>query len=141
MIYFYFLLLLFIVIRDIKTMRISNMANGSVLILGLIDIFSNFGLQSEIWLRSLASVFLVFGSLLIFAIATNGALGGGDIKLAAALTLPTAAIGMDRLGLAWIYLALSCIPIWIWARWTKKQPNYAIPFGPSIAFGYLMALV
>lgn len=79
------------------------------------------------------------GFLLLFSVsfATNGGIGGGDIKLAALLGIPFGASGLMAA------LALSCLFALIHIgirKACKRKPAGNIPFAPYLLFG-CMAMI
>jgi len=92
--------------------------------------------------RSVEIVAATFGAgafFLVFAVARPGALGMGDVKLAALLgaalgtgVVPALAIGCGAIALATGVLA---------ARHGRRALRMTIPFGPFLAFGALVVLL
>ncbi|MCM1188530.1 MAG: prepilin peptidase [bacterium] len=76
--------------------------------------------------------------LLAVSLATDGGIGGGDIKLAALLGIPFGAYGLMAA------LALSCllalIHLGIQKAW-KREPAGSIPFAPYLFFGCMAVIL
>ena len=85
-------------------------------------------------IRSAAGFGAGFVLLLAVSLATNGGIGGGDIKLAALLGIPFGASGLMAA------LALSCffalLHLGIRRACKRKAPGN-IPFAPYLSFGCL----
>lgn len=89
-------------------------------------------------IRSAAGFLAGFVLLLAVSLATNGGIGGGDIKLVALLGIP---FGVSGLMAA---LALSCIYALIHLgirKAFKKKPAENIPFAPYLFFGCASAML
>ena len=97
------------------------------------------GLSPAYWgIRSAAGFLAGFVLLLAVSLATNGGIGGGDIKLVALLGIP---FGVSGLMAA---LALSCIYALIHLGIRKafqKKPAENIPFAPYLFFGCATAML
>lgn len=88
--------------------------------------------------RSVAGFLAGFVLLLFVSLATNGGIGGGDIKLVALLGIP---FGVSGLMAA---LALSCLYALIHLgirKAYKKKPAENIPFAPYLFFGCATAML
>ena len=134
-------ILIYIALHDLRTKTISNSSNLIVLLIGIGYAIFYSNKEDVDWLLMLFQTALVFSLLLIVATITDGALGGGDIKLATALTLPVSLRGSEYLILAWTIVGIACIPIYLGLKLTKSDKNTAIPFAPCLAVGYLAAMV
>jgi len=141
MFWIYFFILSVVSWYDIRTKRIPNSINSLIAVIGTMHSIAIAGSDWEIYLRSVSCTLLVFLLLLAIAAISNGGLGGGDIKLASALTIPTAALGVEKLVLAWFWVCLATIPVGIAVLSKKITWKSTIPFGPCLAVGYLIALV
>ena len=97
------------------------------------------GLSPAYWgIRSAAGFLAGFVLLLAVSLATNGGIGGGDIKLVALLGIP-----FERSGLM-AALTLSCIYALIHLsirKAFKKKPAENIPFAPYLFFGCASAML
>lgn len=134
-------ILFWISIIDIKTHRISDKLNLTILILGVLAglIFEEKNVQD--WLIAITSTLGIFLILLSSAVVSRGAIGGGDIKLASSLTLPVSLQGLDHLILTWTVIGISCFPISFLLVFRKCSARTAIPFAPCLAVGYLAGMV
>lgn len=141
MFWIYSVVLFVVAWHDIRTKRIPDAVNALLAAIGTVHLIVIAGLQLEIYLRSISCTVLIFSLLLAVAAISNGGIGGGDIKLASALTIPTAALGVDQLILAWFWVCLTTIPVGIAMLFQKITWKSTIPFGPCLAVGYLFALV
>lgn len=89
-------------------------------------------------LRSIVGFLAGFVLLLAVSLATNGGIGGGDIKLVALLGIPFGVSGlMTALVLSCIY-ALIHLSI---RKAFKKKPAENIPFAPYLFFGCASAML
>ena len=97
------------------------------------------GISPAYWgIRSAAGFLAGFVLLLAVSLATNGGIGGGDIKLVALLGIP---LGMSGLMSA---LVLSCLYALIHLGIRKafqKKPAENIPFAPYLFFGCAAAML
>lgn len=141
MFWVYSVILVIVSWHDIRTKRIPNSVNALLAAIGTGHLIAIAGLQWEIYLRSVGCTVLVFVLLLVVAAISGGGLGGGDIKLASALTIPTASLGVEQLLLAWFWVCLTTIPVGFAMLFQKITWKSTIPFGPCLAVGYLIALV
>ncbi|RDI44156.1 type 4 prepilin peptidase 1 [Falsibacillus pallidus] len=89
------------------------------------------------WWDSLLGAFIGFGTLLLIAIISKGAMGGGDIKLFFVLGY---LLGLKAIiltfALASLIGAVFGISMMSMKRYGKRQP---IPFGPFIGIGSILA--
>jgi len=126
-----------VAIYDIKEKRIPNLCVLLIAVLAVIDRFIS-GRGS--FASGMFDVLCVSTPLLMIAVITKGAFGGGDVKLAAAcglvLGLPAALMG-TILGLLLQLLfhlgALCVLPLF------KRQVWSAYPMAPFLAIGYAVA--
>ena len=89
-------------------------------------------------IRSAAGFLAGFVLLLSVSLATNGGIGGGDIKLVALLGIPLGASGLMGA------LVLSCLYALIHLGIRKafqKKPAENIPFAPYLFFGCATAML
>lgn len=122
---------------DLETQTIPNRLNAVIFILGVIALFIK-GFEGHLLNQTFG--FLVGGGFfLALAVLTNGAMGGGDIKLMAALGWLLGWISIIEVTLisfvigAFISLGLLILKI-------KGRKDY-IPFGPFIALAALITLL
>lgn len=135
------MVLIWISIIDIRTKRISNLHNGLVAIISLCHSgYLAIVDRGDLLAGGVASL-VVFSTLLVFAMVTAGAIGGGDIKLAAALTLPVATIDISQLPQVWMVIGICCLPIYAMVLFRIISWKTTIPFAPCLAVGYLTGLV
>ena len=73
-----------------------------------------------------------FALLLAASLATNGGIGGGDIKLVALLGIP---LGVSGLMAALVFSCLSALIHLGIRRAHKKKAAETIPFAPYLFFG------
>lgn len=101
--------------------------------------FALMGLSPAYWgIRSAAGFLAGFVLLLAVSLATNGGIGGGDIKLVALLGIPLGASGLMGA------LVLSCLYALIHLGIRKafqKKPAENIPFAPYLFFGCATAML
>ena len=129
-------ILLLIAFIDFKTMLIPNWTLFFILLAGLIFAFFS---QEISWLERFIGFFSASGILLLICILSKGGLGGGDIKLMAAvgfylgwkLTLLSLFCGVVLGGLIGIVLLIS----------GKGKPKTEIPFGPFLVFGIITTIL
>lgn len=97
------------------------------------------GLSPAYWgIRSAAGFLAGFVLLLAVSLATNGGIGGGDIKLVALLGIPLEMSGLMSA------LVLSCLYALIHLGIRKafqKKPAENIPFAPYLFFGCATAML
>jgi prepilin peptidase CpaA len=132
-------LLLVAAVIDVRTFTISNRLNLAV---ALLAPFYWFAISLPLWpdvgiqLAMGASVFV-----LLAAAFYAGVMGGGDVKLAAALALwfqPASIIKfLVLMSLAGGVLTLVVLAI---HRWKRREGRPEIPYGVAIAFGGLAIL-
>lgn len=97
------------------------------------------GLSPAYWgIRSAAGFGAGFALLLAVSLATNGGIGGGDIKLVALLGIP---LGVSELMAALVLSCLSAlIHLGIRKAYKKKAAEH-IPFAPYLFFGYAATML
>jgi prepilin signal peptidase PulO-like enzyme (type II secretory pathway) len=134
-------ILLLISYIDIKTFRIPDSLNFVVLLLGFGFTLSASTIDSNAWVSATISAAWIFAIGFIFAFLSNGAIGGGDIKLATALSFPVGAIGYDRILIAWTVIGFCSLILGLALIGLRKSLKTAIPFGPCLALGHLIAMV
>lgn len=128
--------LLLILLIDWKTQIIPDQLNGLVLALALIKLVLSFSIAQGI--SVVVGALLGGGIMLLAAILTKGAIGGGDIKLLFALGLFFGGIDVfSILLLSFILAALLSLPLMIFKR--KGMKDF-IPLGPAIVIASLVQL-
>lgn len=97
------------------------------------------GLSLAYWgIRSAMGLLAGFVLLLAVSLATNGGIGGGDIKLVALLGIPFGVSGLMAVLALSCLLALAHLGI---RKAYKKKPAERIPFAPYLFFGCLTAML
>jgi prepilin peptidase CpaA len=133
------LLLSYVVFSDLKFRRISNKAVGCALFLSMLIGHNHFSIE---YIYSLA--FLYFVLLIIYGLKV---IGGGDIKLMAALSLATPSsfwpytyVVITVIGglLALVYLILPFIDNRFQLGLIKV---FGIPYGIAISFGFVFSIM
>ena len=125
---------------DLAHMLIPDSLNLSLLALGVLAVFFD---PDYAWHSHLIGLFVGFLFFYgVYALFYYGfgkdALGGGDIKLAAAAGL---LLGWERLLLGLILSSVSAaIVLSILSRRTQAERDREYPFGPFLAAGFLLAL-
>jgi prepilin signal peptidase PulO-like enzyme (type II secretory pathway) len=141
-VFFTFLPLLLVVSYiDFKTFRIPDSLNFAILILGLGFVFHMHLVGTGVWQSALISASAIFVLGMLFALLTNGAIGGGDIKLVTALSFPVGALGYDHIALAWFVIGCCSLIHALGVIGLRKSLKTMVPFGPCLALGYLAAMV
>lgn len=132
-------LLIWVIISDLRTRTIPNWTNGLIAGLGVTywlslgtPLWPNMALQFAIAIAAFA-LFLIFFAL--------NAMGGGDVKLIAALGLWFEVTHMIRVLLIMSILggALTLI-VWARARLEKTTEKIEVPYGVAIAIAALWVL-
>lgn len=97
------------------------------------------GISPAYWgIRSAAGFGAGFVLLLAVSLATNGGIGGGDIKLVALLGIP---LGVSGLMAALVFSCLSALIHLGIRRAHKKKAAENIPFAPYLFFGCAGAML
>jgi prepilin peptidase CpaA len=133
--------------EDAVRLRISNILGFAVLA-GALVAMSVSGLQTSLWQNALVFAALLTVGTLLFA---GGKMGGGDVKLIAALGLwcdfHTALIMLSSIMISGGVLAVVILagrlfaPAAAAARVVVLRPGGGIPYGVAIAAGALLVLV
>ncbi|MBO7762106.1 MAG: prepilin peptidase [Clostridia bacterium] len=125
---------------DLAHMLIPDSLNLALLALGVLAVFfdPDYGWQSHL-IGLCVGFFFFYGVYALFYYGFGkDALGGGDIKLAAAAGL---LLGWERLLLGLILSSVSAaIVLSILSRRTHAERDREYPFGPFLAVGFLLAL-
>lgn len=110
--------------------------NKIVLFLMIVSIPLNFLVSNLTWLEMLWGFLVGGGLLLVIALLSRGGMGGGDIKLMAALGLY---LGWQQILMAIFIASLigSIVGIFLMLFFGKGRKT-AIPFGPFLAIGTLV---
>lgn len=110
--------------------------DGLVITLLVVGISFNIYIQNLSWLSMSLGFLFGGGSLLLLAVISQGGMGGGDIKLSAAMGLwlgwPFIAEGLFLGALLGSIVGIFLIALKI----TKREDP--IPFGPFLALGFLL---
>lgn len=141
MIYIYLLPLIVISIIDIRSRRIPDYLSGFVALIGIFHVYQLASGSSMVWRQGMIAAAGIFFLMLIVAVISSGGLGGGDIKLATALSLPVGAMGWEQLIFAWLVISLCMLGIILILFVLRKPLKTAVPFGPCLALGYLASMV
>lgn len=139
-------LLVAAMVQDAVQLRISNVISGSVLVLAIVAMAAS-GFRIGLWQNALVfAVVLTIGAFLF----ERGILGGGDVKLFAAVglwvdlasalrLLGCVAIAGGLLALLIIFLR-TIAPKRLASHVKTLQPRAGIPYGIAIAAGTLLVL-
>jgi leader peptidase (prepilin peptidase)/N-methyltransferase len=141
MIFIYLLPLIVISIIDVRTRRIPDYLSGLVGLIGIYHVYQLASVSSIAWRQGMTAAVGIFFLMLIVAVISSGGIGGGDIKLATALSLPVGAMGWEQLIFAWIVISLCMLGIILILLVLRKPLKTAVPFGPCLALGYLAGMV
>ena len=130
------LLLIAALVEDIARLRISNTTSVSVLVLAIIAIAVD-GLSIALWQNALVFALLLVAGTLLFA---SGKIGGGDVKLFAALGAWVNLEGAFGL-LVSVFLAGGVLALGFmikhqtWGRSRMREGKRSIPYGVAIVAG------
>ena len=132
-------MLVWAAVVDVRTFTISNKLNLAIALMAPLFWWAT---GIDLWPDAAIRVAVAVGVFLLFAIAFQlGAMGGGDVKLAAALALWFAPGDTVRLiilmSLAGGLLTLVVLGL---HRARKKEGRPEVPYGVAIAFGGLWLL-
>ena len=117
-------------VKDIRTREIPNWISGVIALTALL----NFDVRS-LW--GLIVAFIFFG----VALAT-GKIGGGDVKLVAALSVVCGLVGsLVLLFFAQISMLIFYAGYYIFCKINGKTADKALPFVPFIFIGYLISVI
>lgn len=128
--------LLLILLIDWKTQIIPDQLNGLLLALALIKLVLSFSLVQSI--SVVVGALLGGGIMLLAAILTKGAIGGGDIKLLFALGLFFG--GLDVFSILLLSFILAALLSLLLMVFKKKGMKDFIPLGPAIVIASLIQL-
>ena len=117
-------------VKDIKTREIPNWISGTIALTALI----NFDVRS-LWGLIVAVIF--------FSVAlATGKIGGGDVKLVAALSVVCGLVGsLVLLFFAQISMLIFYAGYYIFRKINGKTADKALPFVPFIFIGYLISAI
>lgn len=130
------LMLLFAAIGDLRSRQIPNWLNGAIALLA-VPYWWTVGLS--LWPDVAIQIGVALGVFFLFAVLFRfGAMGGGDVKLVAALALWLPPVGVLHLlvitSIAGGVLTLAMV---VRHRLSKAGHQLEIPYGVAIAFGGL----
>ena len=125
----FYLILLYSSLSDNHTRTLNDAASVMVVITSFI------GTDVSDIPKMVLSALVLFGVLLIFAVATNGGLGGADIKLTGACAL-VLGLWSATFGLI-VGLCLAIAHTLIKYRGKDKNDDLAFPFVPYLSIGYM----
>ena len=132
-------ILVFAAVVDVRTFTISNRLNLTVALLAplywlsvALPLWPEVGLQLPVG----AAVFVVFAGAFY-----AGMMGGGDVKLAAALSLWFSPASILKfLVLTSLAGGVVTLAVVVWHRIKRREGRPQIPYGVAIAFGGLAIL-
>jgi prepilin peptidase CpaA len=133
------LLLVVAAVIDVRTFTISNRLNLTVALLAPLYWWS---VGLPLWPGSAIQVGLAVAVFGLFSIAFFlGMMGGGDVKLAAALALWFSPLSTGRF-LVFMSIAGGVVTLFVWLRHRqlKKLGEPEVPYGVAIAIGALAIL-
>jgi prepilin peptidase CpaA len=128
------IMLLIAAIGDLRSREISNWLNAAIALLA-IPFWWSMGLS--VWPDMALQVGVALGVFLAFALLFHlGAMGGGDVKLVAALALwlPAGAV-LNLLIIMSIVGGVLTLAMLVRHRLRKSEEELEIPYGVAIAFG------
>ena len=128
------IMLLVAAIGDLRTREISNVLNGVIALLAIPFWFS---LGLDPWPGMALQVGVALGVFLVFALLFHfGMMGGGDVKLLAALALwlPVGAV-LNLLVIMSIVGGLLTLVMMLRHRMKKNEGELEVPYGVAIALG------
>lgn len=141
MIFLYILPLIAVSIIDLRTRRIPDYLSGLIALIATFHTFQLSLVNPGAWQQGLAAAGGIFCLMMLIAVVSAGGIGGGDIKLATALSLPVGAMGWDQIVFAWFVISIFMLGIVLVLIVIRKPLKTAVPFGPCLALGYLAAMV
>jgi prepilin peptidase CpaA len=133
------LMLAFAAIGDLRSREISNWLNGAIALLA-IPFWWSVGLSP--WPDMAVQLGVALGVFALFALLFNfGVMGGGDVKMIAALALwlPAGAI-LNLLIIMSIAGGALTLAMLIRRRVAKSDAQIEVPYGVAIAFGGLWVI-
>lgn len=128
------LLLLVAAVGDLRSRQIPNWLNGAIALLAVPFWFS---MGLSVWPDMAIQLGLGAGMFVLFAILFHfGAMGGGDVKMIAALALwlPAGAL-LNLLVIMSLAGGVLTIVMLVRHRLSKTKEALEIPYGVAIAFG------
>lgn len=128
------LMLLVAAVGDLRRREISNGLNGAIALLAIPFWFS-MGLSP--WPEMALQIGVALGVFLFFALLFNfGFMGGGDVKMIAALALwlPAGAV-LNLLVIMSLAGGVLTLAMMARKRMAKSEANPEVPYGVAIAFG------
>ena len=134
------ILLIYAAIVDVRTFTISNRLNLAIALLAPVSWLS---VGMPLWPDAAIIVAVAAGVFALLAVAFYaGMMGGGDVKLAAALALwfsPVTTVNF----LIWMSIGGGVLTAVVLAlhRMKKKPGKPEVPYGVAIAFGGLVILI
>lgn len=126
-------------ISDLRSRSISNLINGAIALLGVIFWFA---LGLDPWPTMAIQLALGIATFALFAIFfALGAMGGGDVKMIAALALwmPVGLL-LDMLLIMAIAGGLLTAGTWVWHKARKTPLGEGVPYGVAIALAGIWAI-
>ena len=134
------ILLIYAAIVDVRTFTISNRLNLAIALLAPVSWLS---VGMPLWPDAAIIVAVAAGVFALLAVAFYaGMMGGGDVKLAAALALWFSPVTTVHF-LIWMSIGGGVLTAVVLAlhRMKKKPGKPEVPYGVAIAFGGLVILI
>ena len=134
------ILLIYAAVVDVRTFTISNRLNLGIALLAPVYWFS---VGLPLWPDAAIQVAIAAGVFVLLAAAFYaGMMGGGDVKLAAALALWFSPV-MTVNFLVWMSIGGGVLTavVLLLHRAKKKAGKPEVPYGVAIAFGGLVVLI
>lgn len=126
-------------ISDLRSRSISNWLNGAIA-LGAIPFWFSLGLDP--WPMMAIQLGLALATFALFAIFfALGAMGGGDVKMIAALALwLPAGLLLNVLMIMAVAGGLLTVIVWLWHKARRTPLGEGVPYGVAIAIAGIWAI-
>ncbi len=126
-------------ISDLRSRSISNWLNGAIA-LGAIPFWFAIGLDP--WPMMAIQLGLAIATFALFAIFfALGAMGGGDVKMIAALALwLPAGLLLNVLMIMAVAGGLLTVIVWLWHKARRTPLSEGVPYGVAIAIAGIWAI-
>jgi len=126
-----FITLIVATFTDVKKKIIPDKLNAAALLLGIV-----FWFLGDRKIYYLASIAIAFTLLMILAFATDGKIGGGDIKLLSVLGLYVGLLDWCMM----IFISTMIFLFVIIAKMVRRKIKEGVVFAPYILVGYLVTI-
>jgi len=126
-----FITLIVATFTDVKKKIIPDKLNAAALLLGIV-----FWFLGDRKIYYLASIAIAFTLLMILAFATDGKIGGGDIKLLSVLGLYVGLLDWCMM----IFINTMIFLFVIIAKMVRRKIKEGVVFAPYILVGYLVTI-